>query len=70
MDSGNSWSEQFVLIFVPLFVAIDAIGNLPFVISLGEGMPPADKRKMLNTATITAAIVGLAFLFLGRLILD
>jgi len=70
MDPGNSWSEQFVLIFVPLFVAIDAIGNLPFVISLGEGMPPADKRKMLNMATVTAAIVGLAFLFLGRLILD
>ncbi len=25
--------------FVPLFIAIDALGNVPFVITLSEGMP-------------------------------
>jgi hypothetical protein len=38
--TGYSWAEQFVRVFVPLFVAIDAIGNLPFVISLSEGTLP------------------------------
>lgn len=65
-----SWAEQFVRVFVPLFVAIDAIGNIPVVISLSEDMPLADKRKMLNVATITAGIVGLIFLFMGKLILN
>jgi multiple antibiotic resistance protein len=68
--TGYSWAEQFVRVFVPLFVAIDAIGNLPFVISLSEGTLPAEERKMLNLATVTAALVGLVFLFLGQLILD
>ncbi|MDD5094449.1 MAG: MarC family protein [Dehalococcoidia bacterium] len=65
-----SWAEQFVRVFVPLFVAIDAIGNIPVVLSLSSDMPRADKRKMLNVATATAGIVGLVFLFLGQLILD
>ena len=70
MDTGDSWAESFLLTFVPLFVAIDAIGNLPFVISLSEGLPPQKKRRMIHIATITAFLLGLVFLFLGKLILD
>jgi multiple antibiotic resistance protein len=54
---------------VPLFIVIDAIGNLPFVISLSEGLATRERRKMIHIAIITAAIVGLAFLFFGRFIL-
>lgn len=62
--------NSFVLTFVPLFIVIDAIGNLPFVISAGERLNPPQRRRMINIAIITAAIVGLIFLFLGQLILD
>ncbi len=65
----HSWPESFVLTFVPLFIVIDALGNLPFIISLSEGMSRPERRKMIHVAIITAAIVGLAFLFLGQLIL-
>jgi len=61
--------QSFILTFVPLFIVIDALGNLPFVISLSEGMSREERRKMIHTATITATIVGLVFLFLGQLIL-
>ena len=64
-----SWTESFVLTFVPLFIVIDAIGNLPFVISLSEGLAARERRKMVHLAIITAAIVGLAFLFFGQFIL-
>ena len=64
-----SWTHSFVLTFVPLFIVIDAIGNLPFVISLSEGLATRERRKMIHIAIITAAIVGLAFLFFGRFIL-
>ena len=62
--------HKFVLTFVPLFIVIDAIGNLPFVISASEGMTSRERFKMINIAIFTAAIVGLAFLFLGQLILN
>jgi len=62
--------QNFVLTFVPLFIVIDALGNLPFVISLSEGMLKKERRKMIHIATVTATIVGLVFLFLGQLILQ
>lgn len=55
---------------MPLFIVIDAIGNLPFVISAGDRLKPPQRRRMINIAIITAAIVGLIFLFLGQLILN
>ena len=60
--------QYFVLTFVPLFIVIDALGNLPFVISLSEGMVKQERRKMIHLATITATIVGLVFLFFGQFI--
>jgi len=61
--------QSFILTFVPLFIVIDALGNLPFVISLSEDMTRQERRKMIHIATVTATIVGLVFLFLGQLIL-
>jgi multiple antibiotic resistance protein len=69
-DMDHSWPESFLLTFVPLFIVIDALGNLPIIISLSEGMSPGERRKMINIAIITAAIVGLIFLFFGRFILE
>jgi multiple antibiotic resistance protein len=56
--------------FVPLFIVIDAVGNLPFVVSLSEGMERRERRRMINIATATAAIVGLFFLFVGQALLN
>ena len=67
MDSP--W-QQFVLTFVPLFIVIDALGLLPFLVSIGEDMTPKERCKVINVAIITATIVGLVFLFFGRLILQ
>lgn len=66
----NNLLQNFILTFVPLFIVIDALGNLPFVISLSEGMSREERRKIIHIATVTATIVGLVFLFLGQLILQ
>jgi len=66
----HSWQDSFIFTFVPLFIVIDAIGNLPFVISASEGMLKQERRKMINIVVITAAVVGLIFLFLGQFILN
>ena len=65
---SNFWSD-FLLTFVPLFIVIDAIGNLPFVIALTEESTHDERWRIINLATITAAAVGLFFLFLGSFIL-
>ena len=62
--------KSFILTFVPLFIVIDALGTLPFLISLSEGMSRQERRRMVHLATVTAAVVGLVFLFLGQLILE
>ncbi|HJX12802.1 MAG TPA: MarC family protein [Dehalococcoidales bacterium] len=61
--------QDFVLTFVPLFIVIDAFGNLPFVISMGEDMMRRERLKMVHYAVITATLVGLVFLFFGQFIL-
>jgi len=66
----NIWLESFVLTFVPLFIVIDALGNLPFVISLSEGMSRHERWKMIHIAVVVAAIVGLVFLFFGQFVLN
>ena len=64
-----SW-QNFVMTFVPLFIVIDAFGNLPFVITMGENKTKPERLRMVHLAVITATIVGLVFLFFGRFILD
>ena len=61
--------QDFVMTFVPLFIVIDAFGNLPFVISMGEGKAKSERHKMVHIAVITATLVGLVFLFFGQFIL-
>jgi len=55
--------------FVPLFIVIDAFGNVPFVVTMGEDMARHEQRKMVNYAVLTATVVGLVFLFFGQFIL-
>ncbi len=65
----HDWLQSFLLTFIPLFIVIDALGNLPFIISFSEGMSTRERRKIVHLATITATIVGLVFLFFGQFIL-
>jgi multiple antibiotic resistance protein len=65
----SGYFQDFVLTFVPLFIVIDAFGNLPFVITMGEDMTRRERRKMVHFAVITATAVGLIFLFFGQFIL-
>jgi multiple antibiotic resistance protein len=69
MVSYGVW-QSFILTFVPLLVVIDAMGNLPFVISLSDEMSRRERSLMIRNAVITASAVGFFFLFLGQLILN
>jgi len=49
---------------------MDPLGNLPFIISLSEGMSGRERRSMIHIAIVTATVVGLVFLFFGQFILN
>jgi multiple antibiotic resistance protein len=66
----NTWWHSFVLTFIPLFIVVDALGNLPIVISLTEGASPHERYRIVHLASATATIVGLIFLFFGQFILN
>ena len=56
--------------FIPLFIVVDALGNLPIVISLTEGSSPRERYRIVHLASATATVVGLIFLFFGQFILN
>jgi multiple antibiotic resistance protein len=61
--------EAFILTFLPLLVAFDVVGTVPFYLALTEGMSRADRRTVIGQSVITAAVVGVAFLFIGKFVL-
>ena len=66
---GEVHLHNFVMTFVPLFIVIDAFGNLPFLITMAADMNRRERNKMVNYAVLTATVVGLVFLFFGQFIL-
>jgi multiple antibiotic resistance protein len=61
--------NNFWLCFVPLFVAVDALGLLPVFMGFTQELPRARIRRIIGESVITAMIVALAFLFIGKGIL-
>lgn len=62
--------KEFWLCFVPLFVAVDAIGLLPAFLSLTRNVEQQRVRQVIYHSVITASLVALLFLALGALILE
>jgi len=58
--------HQFWLCFVPLLVAVDAVGILPIYMTLTAEMTPQQRRRTLRQSLITAIAVAVGFLFLGQ----
>lgn len=66
----SDFVHSFVLTFVPLFIVLDALGNLPIVITLTENMTSPERYRVIHIAMATATGVGLIFLFFGQFILN
>ncbi len=54
------------LAFIPIFVAMDPVGILPFVLSLTQDMTPAQRSKTTRYALLTALGLGLGFIAIGQ----
>ena len=60
--------HNFLLAFIPLFIAIDVVGILPIFMSLVDGIEKPQKTKIVNQSVITALSVSIGFLALGKFV--
>jgi multiple antibiotic resistance protein len=58
--------KNLLLAFIPVFVAVDAIGVLPMFMSLTRSMNEEEKRKALINSFVTGVTLALAFILVGK----
>jgi multiple antibiotic resistance protein len=61
--------EPYILTFIPIFVAVDAIGNIPLFISLAAGTSRKQRRKIIRDSVATATIIAILFTIVGKWVL-
>ncbi len=66
----SNFLDEFIRSFLPIFVAIDAIGVLPIILALSEDMEKKERSRMLRYAMVTALGLGLGFVAVGKLVLN
>ena len=57
---------NIALAFIPLFVAVDAIGIAPIFVSLTVHLEQKDKNKIILQSMLTAICLAIGFIFLGK----
>jgi len=58
--------KPYILSFIPLFVAVDAIGNIPIYLSLVEHSSKDQRKKIVFDAVTTATAVAVIFMVVGK----
>lgn len=60
--------EKFLRAFIPVFVAIDAIGLVAIFVGLGTDATPENRKRQAFLGIWTGLGVAIAFIFLGKII--
>jgi len=60
--------NNILLSFIPVFVAVDAIGTLPIVISFTQGLDRKQKDRIIVQSMLTAACLAVGFVLVGKLV--
>lgn len=58
--------NDIMLVFIPMFFTVDPIGILPVFASLTQGLNPQEKREIIAQSLLTASLVAVGFIFLGK----
>jgi multiple antibiotic resistance protein len=61
--------EPYLLTFIALFVAVDAIGNIPIFISFVDGTSRKQRNRIVADSVTTATALAVVFMFAGKLLL-
>ena len=64
----RDFATKFLIAFIPLFVAIDAIGMVAIFIGLGANVGAKRRQQEVLLGIATALAISIGFMFLGKLI--
>jgi multiple antibiotic resistance protein len=64
----QSLAKQFLLAFIPVFVAIDPIGLVALFIGLGTSASQENRKHQAFLGIFTGLLVSIGFIFLGKII--
>ncbi len=61
-------TTKFLVAFIPIFVAIDAVGMVAVFIGLGASLEPKRRQSEALLGILTALAISVGFMFLGKLV--
>jgi multiple antibiotic resistance protein len=64
----HEFGHKFFSAFIPVFVAIDAIGLVAIFLGLGTSSSPAGRKHQAMLGIFTGLCVSVGFIFLGKII--
>lgn len=62
--------NDFFLAFVPIFVAVDALGMLPVFTGLTARLGRTQRQTLIRHSVMTALIVALSFIWIGKFVMQ
>lgn len=60
--------SEIILAFIPIFVAVDAIGTLPIFVSLTHELDRWQRRRIIVQSIATALCLAMGFIFVGKFV--
>ncbi len=60
--------KPYILSFISIFVAVNALGVLPLFISLTEKLSKKERHKVIINSIFTATVIAIAFMLIGKLV--
>ncbi len=60
--------KNLLLAFIPIFVAVDAVGVLPIFVSLTQELKKEEKSRIIFQSMLTAICLAVGFIFLGKIV--
>lgn len=60
--------RDILLAFIPIFVAVDAVGVLPIFFTMTHGLGKKEKSNIIVQSMVTAVCLAMGFIFLGKAI--
>ncbi len=63
-------AKASLLSFIPIMVALDAPGTLPIYVAMTEGIKKQERRTIVRQSILTAFLITITFVFLGRAVFN
>ena len=65
-----SLAKIYILTFIPIFVAVNAISVLSIFVALTTELKQKDRNDVLLRSILTATLIAMAFIFIGKIVFN